>query len=117
MGRTTSVGGCGVVTTHHVRGYSPDGIEVVRWSDPRWAKLGLSHRRVGWWTARGYLRTTDRLWKGSGSPRFWPVDEIEVAARMVELIGVGLTAGAAAVLARADVDLDPLFAIARKAGL
>jgi hypothetical protein len=79
--------------------------EAVTWADPRWAAAHLSHRQVGWWTKRGYLRTEDPA-PGSGYRRRWPVGEIAVAARISRLIAAGLVLPAAAEYARLNSPME-----------
>jgi hypothetical protein len=84
-------------------------VDTVGFDDSRWAAAGVSARRLGYWTMRGYLRTVGDPTPGSGFHRRWPVGEIGVAARMVRAVAAGLMPEAAAVAARASgpVELGP----------
>lgn len=61
--------------------------------------VGLTVRRLDFWTTRGYLRA-DIPSPGSGRARTWSDAEVRVAELMVQLTGAGITAEAAARLAR-----------------
>lgn len=74
--------------------------DLVRFDDPRWAQVGLTYRQLDYWTTNGYLSTAYETNPGSGHARRWPASEIDVAGRIVALIGLGFTARAAAGMAR-----------------
>lgn len=63
------------------------------------ARTGATIRQIYHWAgAAGYLHPVRRYpdrGDGSGSPRFWPDSEIEVARQMVTLIKAGLSPAAA----------------------
>lgn len=75
-------------------------VELVGYDDPRWGAAGVTYRRLHLWTTNGYL-VADSASPGSGYARLWPVDQVEVAARMVRLTDAGLSVAAAAKVARA----------------
>jgi hypothetical protein len=60
---------------------------------------GISYRRLDYWTHCGYLRADDAS-PGSGCHRTWGPMEVTIAALMVRLTEAGLTAEAAARVAR-----------------
>jgi hypothetical protein len=66
-------------------------------------EAGITYRRLDLWERAGYLRPA-RVWRGqrrgSGSPRSWPKDELEVARRMGRLTRAGIPAALAASIAR-----------------
>lgn len=65
----------------------------------RLAALGLTYRRLDYWTRVGYLRP-DRPTPGSGYARGWSEEELRVAAAIFRLTESGLTVAQAAPLAR-----------------
>jgi DNA-binding transcriptional MerR regulator len=65
--------------------------------------LGVSYRRLDYWTRRGYLKP-DGNGLGSGYWRRWPDDELAVAALMARLVGAGLVLDVAAKIARAAIE-------------
>jgi DNA-binding transcriptional MerR regulator len=65
--------------------------------------LGISYRRLDYWTRHGYLRPGTNG-SGSGYRRQWPDDELAVAALMARLVGAGLVLDVAARIARAAVE-------------
>lgn len=62
-------------------------------------RTGISYRQLDHWTRQGYLHPETPA-KGCGTRREWTNDEIQVAARMAELVRAGLTRKAAADVAR-----------------
>lgn len=64
-------------------------------------RTGATYRQLDYWTRRGYLQPVPG--NTSGLPRAWPRIEVQVAAKMVALIEAGLTAEAAADVARCSV--------------
>jgi hypothetical protein len=75
-------------------------IDTVTADDRRWSDIGLTYRRLDYWTRQGYLLAIGEVRPGSGRLRVWPVSEIEVADRMVRLTEVGLDLLVASELAR-----------------
>jgi hypothetical protein len=67
--------------------------------DEALAVFGASYRRLDHWSRLGLIHP-EGAYRGSGSQRRWPLAEVRVAARIVELLGAGLTLGAAAHAAR-----------------
>lgn len=63
------------------------------------ARTGITYRQLDHWTRRGWLHPDHPL-KGCGSRREWTNNEIEVAARMAQLVKAGLTPKTAADVAR-----------------
>jgi WhiB family transcriptional regulator, redox-sensing transcriptional regulator len=59
---------------------------------------GISYRQLDFWARQGYLRPCGT--GGSGNGRLWTAEEVAVARRMGDLVTAGLTAGAAAQIAR-----------------
>jgi len=64
-------------------------------------QVGVSPRQIDIWTRYGFLITTTPR-PGSGYARRWPVEELEVARRMVAYMQVGLSVRAANHAARHD---------------
>lgn len=68
---------------------------------PDMAAIGCSYRQWDYWTRLGLIKTEDGdTTPGSGKRRYWPKEEIDVAARMVRLIKAGLDVRVAAQVAR-----------------
>lgn len=61
--------------------------------------LGLTYRRLDYWTRVGYLRP-ERPTPGSGYARGWSEEELRVAAAIFRLTESGLSVAQAAPLAR-----------------
>lgn len=68
-------------------------------------RIGMSPRRVSYWTAQGWLVCVAH--PGSGFPMEWPPSELLVAAYMMVLVDAGLTPAAAARAARAHGQIAP----------
>lgn len=62
-------------------------------------EIGISYRQLDYWTRRGWLKP-EQARQTSGSWRRWPDEELAVLRRMAALVAVGVTAEAAARLAR-----------------
>jgi DNA-binding transcriptional MerR regulator len=62
---------------------------------------GITYRQLDYWTTQGWLRADERRKQRSGYRRTYPEGELEIADGMRRLIGAGLTATAAARVARA----------------
>lgn len=76
--------------------------------------IGVSYRRIDFWTRQGYLRPTNPGC-GMGHSRDYPPAEVAVADRMGGLVSAGLTLPAAAAVARGDQAV--LGALLRALGL
>ncbi len=62
---------------------------------------GLTRRQADYWTKRGYLHDVERgEGYGSGVPRRWPADEVQVARATLRLCRAGLHVEFAAKIAR-----------------
>lgn len=70
----------------------------------------LTYRRLDWWVRVGYLHPHHQ--GGTGNTRTWPARELQVADLMRRLVEAGLTAGVAAIAARAHLDGRPLVRLA-----
>ena len=72
-------------------------------TDARPAELGITYKQLDHWVCCGYLHP-DRHWAGrgwgSGSPRVWPVEELEIARRMGRLTAAGIPPKLAASFSR-----------------
>lgn len=73
--------------------------ELVGSNDPRWAII--TGRQRYYWTQRGYLQAHNPN-PGPGGVQRWPVGELAVAARIVELCKAGYALAPAARMARAE---------------
>jgi hypothetical protein len=64
---------------------------------------GITYRQCDGWIRAGHLKPW-RLWRrnacGSGSPRIWPPEEVEIATRMGRLTAAGIPPSLAASFAR-----------------
>ena len=58
---------------------------------------GITSRQIQYWITSGYLKVAN---PGSGTSREWPAEEVRVARLMRELTAAGMTAKAAAYVAR-----------------
>lgn len=70
-------------------------------------EAGITYRQCDFWIRAGYLRPgrlRQRERHGSGSPRSWTKDELEVARRMGRLTRAGIPASLAASVARSGKD-------------
>ena len=65
--------------------------------------VGISYRRLDYWTRAGYLRPANSG-LGSGVWRQWSEHELNVARAMARLVTAGLTVPVAARCARAHVE-------------
>jgi len=63
--------------------------------------LGITYRQLDFWTRSSLLRC-DNPDPGSGTPRTWPPQELEIARRMGKLTGAGIPPSLAAKFARED---------------
>ena len=70
---------------------------------------GLTPRTLAYWVDSGFLHPVTH---GRGNPRHWPPRELEVADLMRRLVDAGLTAGVAALTARAAIEERPLIKLA-----
>jgi DNA-binding transcriptional MerR regulator len=63
---------------------------------------GITYRQLDYWTTQGWLRANERpdRKQGTGYRRTYPDAELDIADGMRRLIGAGLTAPAAARVAR-----------------
>lgn len=73
-------------------------------SDPRWREAGISYRQLDYWTQVGFLQTYTEPRPGSGRPRRWPVEELEIGLKMAKLLQAGMRVDFAADLARMMVE-------------
>ena len=64
------------------------------------AALGITYRQLDHWAIYGYLHP--QIYGGSGTARWWPAAEVEIARRMGRLAAAGLTVKRAAAFARDD---------------
>jgi DNA-binding transcriptional MerR regulator len=71
---------------------------------------GLTYRRLDHWTRAGYLHPHQQ--GGTGNVRAWPQTELQIADLMRRLVEAGLTAGVAAIAARAHHNGRPLVKLA-----
>lgn len=62
-------------------------------------RLGVSYRQIDHWVRRGWLRP-DQPIPGSGNPREWTNEELDVARRMAALVNAGISPAVAADAAR-----------------
>lgn len=69
-------------------------------------RVGLSLRRVQYWTEQGWLLAVDGT-RGSGYALEWPPCEVLVAAYMMRLVEAGVSPPAAARAARAGGVIAP----------
>ena len=67
--------------------------------------VGISQRRLEWWTRQGWL-FTEKTQPGSGRPRVWLDGEDIIGALMIPLVDAGLAPAAASRVARGG-DLAP----------
>jgi len=67
------------------------------------ASLGISYRRLDYWSRIGLLRATNEG-GGSGTRRKWPEHELRIAALIARLADVGIDLNVAAHHARAAID-------------
>lgn len=81
-------------------------MNTVGWGDPAWDKAGVSVRQLDYWSSKGYLRTVGDTHPGSGYPRRWPAEEVEVAARMARLRQAGISLDLAAMAARSVLPVE-----------
>lgn len=63
---------------------------------------GATYRQLDHWTRRGYLRPAEPT-PGTGVPRSWPPQEVEVARVMARLVTAGVVPDRAAAVAREHV--------------
>lgn len=70
---------------------------------------GLDQRTLERWIELGHLHPAKL---GRGTPRHWTHTELQVADLMWRLVDAGLTAGVAAIAARAHLDGRPLVRLA-----
>jgi len=63
--------------------------------------LGITYRQLDFWSRAGHL-VPDNPDPGSGTPRTWPPQELEIARRMGKLTGAGIPPSLAAKFARED---------------
>ncbi|HUR74426.1 MAG TPA: MerR family transcriptional regulator [Sporichthya sp.] len=70
---------------------------------------GLDQRSLTYWIDQKLIHPIGR---GRGNPRHWPQTELQVADLMRRLVDAGLTAGVAAIAARAHLDGRPLVRLA-----
>lgn len=70
---------------------------------------GLDQRTLEHWIELRYLHPAKL---GRGTPREWPQRELEVADLIRRLVAAGLTAGVAAIAARAHLDGRPVVRLA-----
>lgn len=63
-------------------------------------EIGLTYRQLDYWTTLGYLQVVGDPTPGSGRPRRWPVEEVDIALLMLRLIEAGLGLSVAARVAR-----------------
>jgi DNA-binding transcriptional MerR regulator len=68
--------------------------------------LGITYRQLDFWCRRGYLRPVTGG-RGSGFPRWYPPEEVEVARCMVALIRDGVRVEVAAKRAREALGVAP----------
>lgn len=68
--------------------------------------LGLSYPQINFWCRKRYLRSIDPE-PGSGHKRFFPVEEVKMAAAMLRLVSAGLPPAAAYHAIRNDGELAP----------
>lgn len=76
---------------------------------PNLAALGLTYRKLDYWTSIGHIRA-DETHPGSGARRTWPEHELRVATRIGRLTDAGIRLDRAAHLARCpgtDLELAP----------
>jgi DNA-binding transcriptional MerR regulator len=68
---------------------------------------GLTYRQIGHWsTGRVGILRPDEVDPGSGHPRTWPAEDVEVARCIAELMRQGLDLHVAARIARSPRDAD-----------
>jgi DNA-binding transcriptional MerR regulator len=71
---------------------------------------GLTYRRLDHWARQGWLKPNHD--GGTGNWRAWPQTELQIADLMRRLVEAGLTAGVAAIAARAHHNGRPLVRLA-----
>lgn len=62
-------------------------------------RAGMTYRQLDWWTRSGYLHAAKNH-PGSGTARFYPLEEVHVAALVARLLDAGLSPSGAFLIAR-----------------
>ena len=73
--------------------------EVVTGGEELAASLGITYRKLDYWTRLNHIRPVDAE-PGTGVPREWPPAELEIARRMGRLTDAGIAVEVAAPFAR-----------------